>query len=51
MISKPSHRKIAKEYIVEAEAFLRDNAYTKLHGYNEINVLLTLADLHERLSR
>lgn len=50
-LTKYQHRKHAEELLQQAEKMLADKDYVQLRGYGEINVVLAMADLHERLGR
>lgn len=51
IMTKGQHKKEANSLLQAARKLLADDGYVKYKGYNEINVLLKMADIHERLSR
>ena len=49
-MSRQESVETARLYIRKAETLLVDAGYIQLHGYNEINVLLRLAEIHMTLA-
>lgn len=48
---KPAHRIQAAIRLEEAENLFKNDEYIKIRGYKEIELILKMADIHERLSR